>query len=106
MVGGDKDGELLYMTPWLPRTIIHDNMASPDLLCLNQQNPTNPKVILSFSISRDSLHTWFNSTFVMHSDNLEGSLDTRLEFSVMGAAMFVYISPGSTLWCIKIISFI
>jgi hypothetical protein len=64
-------------------TIIHDNMASPDPLCLSQQNPTNPKVILSFSISRDSLHTWSNSTFVIHSDNLEGGLDTRLEFSVI-----------------------
>jgi hypothetical protein len=39
----------------------------------------------------------------MHSDNL-GVLTHGLEFSVMGAAMFVYISPGSTLWCIKIIS--
>ena len=30
----------------------------------------------------------------MHSDNLDRGLDTRLEFSVMGAAMFVYISQG------------
>jgi hypothetical protein len=30
----------------------------------------------------------------MYSDNLDRGLDTRLEFSVMGAAMFVYISQG------------